>query len=355
MNRDMEIKDHKNEKNRISRRRFIKLSLASGGLVASGFLAYRQWDMHYMSETEAPNLPITYPVFIAKTKSYSDDIKSKLLAGLHELGVNNKTILGKRILLKPNYVETLAGADHINTHSNVIGATIDAFLTLGASSIIVAEGSGNCRDSLLIIEETGLVDVLNSYKVPFADLNYSDCFSAANVGKFSGLPMFVLPEELRKVDIIVSMAKMKTHHWAGITLSMKNMFGVMPGSYYGWPKNVLHKIGIEQCILDIVSTVRPHFAIVDGIIGMEGDGPIMGNAKHAGVLVMGRNPAAVDATCSRIMGIDPKKVGYIAASASIFGPIDEISIIQRGETIMEVQSKFELCAHIPAIQKLVES
>ena len=57
---------------------------------------------------------------------------------------------------------------------------------------------------------------------------------------------------------------------------MKNLFGVMPGLYYGWPKNVLHHAGIGGSILDINAAVKPHLAIVDGIIGMEGDGPIMG-------------------------------------------------------------------------------
>jgi len=110
---------------------------------------------------------------------------------------------------------------------------------------------------------------------------------------------------LKEVHWIVSVAKMKTHHIAGATLSMKNLFGVMPGIYYGWPKNVLHHAGIENSILDINATLKPHFAIVDGIVGMQGDGPIMGDPKQAGVLVMGRNLAAVDATCCRIMGIVP--------------------------------------------------
>ena len=83
---------------------------------------------------------------------------------------------------------------------------------------------------------------------------------------------------------------MKTHHWAGVTLAMKNLFGVMPGVYYGWPKNVLHYAGIPGSILDINAAVRPHLAIVDGIVGMEGDGPIMGTPRHAGLLVMGTNP-----------------------------------------------------------------
>ena len=77
-------------------------------------------------------------------------------------------------------------------------------------------------------------------------------------------------------DFIVSMPKVKTHHWTGVTLSMKNMFGIVPGSRYGWPKNVLHWAGIHESILDICATVRPHFVIADGIVAMEGDGPLNG-------------------------------------------------------------------------------
>ena len=75
--------------------------------------------------------------------------------------------------------------------------------------------------------------------------------------------------------------------------------GVMPGIFYGWPKNVIHHLGIEKCVFDINATLRPHFAIVDGIVGMEGDGPIMGDPRHAGVVVMSRNRAAADATAAR--------------------------------------------------------
>lgn len=70
---------------------------------------------------------------------------------------------------------------------------------------------------------------------------------------------------------------------------------------------MLHHLGIEKSILGINVTLNPHFAIVDGIVRMQGDGPIMGDPKQAGVLGMGRNLAAVDATCCRIMGIDSNK------------------------------------------------
>ncbi len=138
---------------------------------------------------------------------------------------------------------------------------------------------------------------------------------------------------------------MKTHHWVGVTLSLKNLFGVMPGIVYGWPKNVLHFAGIGPSILDIAAEVRPHLAIVDGIIGMEGDGPIMGTAKPAGVLVMGTNLPAVDATCVRLMGLNPWRVGYLVGASGRLGPIAERNIHQRGEPIASATSRFEILDH----------
>jgi uncharacterized protein (DUF362 family) len=169
-----------------------------------------------------------------------------------------------------------------------------------------------------------------------------------NLGRYTRLPTLTFPVSLRQADWVVSLAKMKTHHWAGVTLSMKNLFGVMPGSFYGWPKNVLHWEGIEKCILDINTTLRPHFAIIDGIVGMEGDGPIMGNPRDAGVLLMGRNPLAVDATGARIMGIDPWKVPYLAEASGNLGTIRETFIRQRGETITSVRTDFALVEKISA-------
>jgi len=184
------------------------------------------------------------------------------------------------------------------------------------------------------------------------DLNAEEGYAAPNLGKQTQLATFTLPAVLRRVDWIVSVAKMKTHHWAGVTLSMKNLFGVMSGAYYGYPKNVLHREGIPKSIVDVTATVQAHFAIVDGIVGMEGDGPIMGTARPAGVLVMGRNLPAVDATCARVMGIDPFQVEYLAAAAGWLGPVAEAQIGQRGEAIAAVRTKFALLDHIPALRRL---
>ena len=320
----------------MSRRGFLISALvgAVGGLLGVILLKYKN---QMRSE-----------VFIAGVTSYTEDIASVMLVGMKELGVRPDDIKGKRVLLKPNLVEVIKGASHINTHPLVIRGAIEAFLELGASRVMVGEGQGHVRDSYYVLEESGLADVLYEDRIPYIDLNNDSLFSLPNIGRFSGLKELSFPQTLRKVDIIVSMAKMKTHHWTGVTLSMKNMFGVMPGIVYGWPKNVLHHAGIEGSILDINATIKPHFAIVDGITGMEGDGPIMGTPCHAGVLVMGRNLPAVDATSARIMGVDPQKVAYLKVASNRLGPIKENYIVQRGELISKVRKNFRLREDIPA-------
>jgi uncharacterized protein (DUF362 family) len=290
--------------------------------------------------------------FVAKVQDYQREIGDIIVRGIRELGVAPEELKGKRILLKPNLVETASGAPHINTHPLVLRGAIEAFLRLGAATVMVAEGPGHRRDTLAVYEESGLADVLTADRIPFHDLNYISGYDLPNAGRQSSMRTLTFPALFKEVDWIVSVAKMKTHHWTGATLSMKNLFGVMPGIYYGWPKNVLHQSGIENSILDINATLKPHFAIVDGIVGMEGDGPIMGDPKKAGVIVLGRNSAAVDATCCRIMGIDPYKVSYLERADNWLGPVSEGAIEQCGETVASVRTNFNLIDAIPAQQGL---
>jgi uncharacterized protein (DUF362 family) len=331
-----------------TRRGFIGASLAGAALGLGGYWAYRRFLPEGLLWPFCREKPAD--TFIAKAPRYRMELSSLILRGLQELRVAPQEIRGKHILLKPNLVETRPGSEHINTHPLVVRAAVEAFLHLGAARVLVAEGVGHRRDSLLVLEESGLAEVLFEDRIPFADLNYDTVFTVANTHGATRLTTLTFPDTLKQVDWIVSLAKMKTHHWAGVTLSMKNLFGVMPGSYYGWPKNVLHAAGIVESILDINAALKPQLAIVDGIIGMEGDGPIMGTPKPAGVLVMGRNLPAVDATCARIMGINPQRIPYLAGAAGKLGPIREAHIRQLGETIAGVRAPFALIEKIPAHQ-----
>lgn len=295
----------------------------------------------------------TSEVFIGRAAHYRLDLGELITRGLLELGIESREIDGKRILLKPNLVEVVPGRTHINTHPLVIRGAIEAFLRLGAAEVLVGEGPGHVTDTLLVVEESGVGDILYEDRIRFVDLNYDNLFNLPNRTGFTALPHLAFPATLRKVDWVVSLAKMKTHHWTGVTLSMKNLFGVMPGSVYGWPKNVLHFHDISRSIVDINATLAPSLAIVDGITGMQGDGPIMGDPVQAGILVMGRSLPSVDATCCRIMGINPQRVDYLRVADSIIGPTSEDDISQRGETIAGVLTPFALCEGIPAHRALL--
>jgi uncharacterized protein (DUF362 family) len=293
-------------------------------------------------------------VCVARAASYGIDLEPILRAALSEVGIRSGAVAGKRILLKPNLVETASGVGHINTHPEVVRAAARALRALGAAEVLVGEGPGHRRDTILVLEESGLAQVLVDEKLRFVDLNRQPGFAVANAGGRSGLVRLTLPAVLAEIDWIISLAKLKTHHWAGVTLAMKNLFGLMPGSFYGWPKNVLHYAGLQESILDINATVRPRLAIVDGIVGMEGDGPIMGTAKAAGVLVVGTNLTAVDVSAARVMGIDPTRIPYLAAAGGWLGPIAEEAIHQVGENLASVRTPFELVDKIPAHKALLD-
>ncbi len=220
----------------------------------------------------------------------------------------------------------------------------------GAGEIIVAEGPGHWRNVEHIVQASGLGDVLRHHGIPFVDINHDDVVRVLNMGRCTGLEHLWFSRTVHHAEVLISVAKLKTHHWAGVTLSLKNLFGTMPGICYGWPKNELHWRGIENSIIDIALTRTPDLAIIDGIVGMEGDGPLAGSAKELGVLVMGSDPMAVDATCCRLMQFDPHKIGYLQLGQHRkLGLLGEGQIKQIGETIAANAKPFETLPHYRAL------
>lgn len=316
-----------------SRRDVLKMAgaLAAGGSLASAAMWFKRHERGKRAD-----------VFIGKATAYDTQLVDRIAEGFVEIGITRQVIRGKRVLLKPNLVETAIGHEQINTHPAMVVAAAEVFRRLDARDVIVAEGQGHRRDSWLVLEESGMERALLEANLPFFDLNHDDVSPVANAGPFTSLKEMYLPRVLRTADFVVSMPKLKTHHWVGVTCAMKNLFGVMPGIVYGWPKNVLHYQGIDQCILDINATVQPDLAIVDGIVGMEGDGPIMGTAKAVGALVIGRNLPAVDATCVRLMQLNPYGIKYLAHASGRLGPIHAHNITQRGERIDTLATPFDV-------------
>lgn len=317
-----------------NRREFLSVAGAAAFAGYAGFSGGSE-ESRIAKKASAPSARRAN-VTIIKADTYSHDLASRMTEGILESGLKVK---GKTILLKPNFVEFDPNTC-INTDVAVVAAALEVFQSLGAADVQIGEGPGHRRDTYAMAELTRYRSEIPDFDNVFVDLNRDNVTS---IGPFAGRPDFYFPNSVLGVDLIVSLAKMKTHHWAGATLSMKNYFGLVPGAIYGWPKNELHYIGIPKAIVELTRVFGPKsFAIVDGIVGMEGNGPIQGTRKQVGVLVMGSDLPAVDATCCRIMGIDPGKVEYLQMASDILGVTDESRIEQRGERITSVHTNFEL-------------
>ena len=312
----------------MTRRQFIPIATVAAA--AGGYASFKLQKPEKLPEGPRGNSAVA----IIRARSYSEDLVSRMMEGVRQCGLDAR---GKRVLLKPNLVE-FDSATVINTDASVIAAAVELFHRLGAAEVKIGEGPGHRRDTLDLADDARYRAVIPKFESIFTDLNRDD---VSPISGFANEAEFYFPNTVLGADLIVSLAKMKTHHWAGATLSMKNFFGMVPGSVYGWPKNKLHYIGISESVAELARVFHNSFAIVDGVVGMEGNGPIQGTPKQVGALVMGSDLVAVDATCCRIMGIDPEKVEYLRMSAAR-GHIRPERIEQRGETIASVHSDFAL-------------
>src|SRR2546422_9959949 len=259
--------------------------------------------------------PTISRIAILNADQYSDKLDELVYDGLR---LFNLDVRGKSVLLKPNIVEYIRGKP-VNTDAQLTGAAAEAFLRLDAASVTVGEGPGHHRDTDLLLHETGLGDQLAHRKIAFVDLNRDELIKTKLQANYSGLGNLWLPRTVLASDFIVSMPKVKTHHWTGVTLSLKNMFGIVPGCRYGWPKNVLHWAGIHESVLDICATVRPHFVIADGIVAMEGDGPLNGTAKELHTILLGDDPVAADSILARLLVSEPNDVKHIQEAGRFIG------------------------------------
>jgi uncharacterized protein (DUF362 family) len=313
---------------RVDRRTFLRGAVAGAAIGVAGGLGLRTllreprpWD----EEAFAP--PADARTAVLTATGYDGSLETIVLDGLRAIGAD---VRGADVLLKPNLVE-FDPSTAINTEPRLIAAAALAFRRLGAASVRVAEGPGHRRDVQDVVARSGLAEALADVEVPFVDLNAAAIRRVPLRSRYTELGELWLPTPVLDADVVVSMPKMKTHHWAQVTLSLKNLFGTLPGRVYGWPKNILHWAGIEPSILDIAGAVRPSYAIVDGIVGMEGNGPISGEPVASGLLLFADDPVAADAVGASLMGFDPERIPYITEAGRFLGQTDRGRIEQRGE------------------------
>jgi uncharacterized protein (DUF362 family) len=130
------------------------------------------------------------------------------------------------------------------------------------------------------------------------------------------------------------------------------MFGVLPGARYGWPKNILHWKGIQESILDLCATVPIDFVIADGIVAMEGNGPLNGIARPLETIVLADDPVAADATCARLMGFDPGRILHLREGSRFLGNAKSERIDQVGENASHPIIPFSVVPEFQSLQTL---
>lgn len=227
----------------------------------------------------------------------------------------------KRILIKPNAARLASPGDGITTHPLVVSATIDYLREKGAKDIVIGEGCIFGVDAREAFQMTGMEEISEKKNVKLIDL---DRFGPAEWtiphGKL--LKKVRVSSILKDFDWIVSIPVMKTHMHTRVTLSIKNMKGLL----WRREKAKLHHLrsnkritqgykGLDFGIAEMATILMPNLAVIDGTVGMEGMGPAYGKPKEMGIVLVSNSPLSADAVASRLMGFAPEDIPYLRLAA----------------------------------------
>lgn len=225
---------------------------------------------------------------------------------------------GKRVLLKPNAGRMASAGSGIVTHPQVIAAAIDAFLEAGAE-VAIGESPIVGVKALEAFAAMGVTEIAQARNCPLLDMDARPFVEVAIPGGIAIQTLNVCPEVF-EYDLIVSLPVMKMHMHTGVTLAVKNMKGCL----WRRSKVKLHMLPpvegyqekpIDIAIADMASVLRPHLAIIDGTVGMEGLGPSAGQKKPLDVVVVGADAFAADAVACRLMGTQAENIPHLRIGA----------------------------------------
>lgn len=223
---------------------------------------------------------------------------------------------GKRVLLKPNLLAKHTPERAVTTHPAMVRAVIRAVRRRGAASITVADSPGGVYNPGIlrsIYKVSGLTDVCREEGAAL----YTDCKSREVPAKGQMVKQFTLLEPVLDCDVIINLPKLKTHMMTGLSAATKNLFGCIPGLQKAeWHMRFPDKERFGGMLVDLLCTVKPGFAILDGILAQEGDGPAGGTPRMVGILAAAEDHLQMDLALCRMLGIRPKDVPYLNAAIS---------------------------------------
>ena len=268
---------------------------------------------------------------------------------------------GKRVLIKPNAARLASPGEGVTTHPWVVAATIDHLKEKGVEDIVIGESCIFGVDAREAFRVTGLKEISEKREVKLIDLDQGGPVEIA-IPKGKLLKKIKVPAILRSFNFIVSIPVMKTHMHTQVTLSIKNMKGLL----WRREKVRLHQLRydkkitgghreLDMAISEMASILFPDLAIIDGTVGMEGMGPAYGKMKKMGMIVIGNNALSTDAVATRLMGFDPEKIPHLKLLAEKgLGEIRLKKILIKPEDYLKWESPFDpppskLSFHFPGI------
>jgi len=228
---------------------------------------------------------------------------------------------GKKVLIKPNAARLAYPGDGVTTHPLVVAATIDHLKEEEADRIVIGESCIFGVDAQEAFRVTGMKGVSEKARVELIDLDQVPPVEIT-VPDGKVIKKIKVPAILKEFDFIISIPVMKTHMHTQVTLSLKNMKGLL----WRREKARFHQLRyhsqstqnqkeLDMAISEMASILFPHLAIIDGTVGMEGMGPAYGSIKKMGMIIVGNNALSADAVATRLMGFDPEGVPHLKLPA----------------------------------------
>ena len=264
---------------------------------------------------------MSVPVHYVSARSYAGDELQNALHTLFEgLLRDHGSLAGKKVLLKPNLLFCRHREDPAAVHPDLITAVCRKLFAAGAASVTLLENPGTQHVGA-IIEKMELAETLEQLQVKFAD--FSD-YREMKLPSQCCFRQLKIAREFENFDVIVDLAKAKTHAMMTLTLAVKNLFGLIDSAdRLSWHLAVGSDFGLfADLLLDLYLTVKPHISIIDGIIGMEGNGPGSGTPVASGFLAGSTDALALDASVAKILGVESKDLILLRRAESRGLPFD---------------------------------
>ena len=241
-----------------------------------------------------------------------------------------------RALIKVNFISTKTWDTGATTDPVVVEGIIDKAKEV-FKEVIVIETDASITNAHKASRTTGIKRLCDDKGIEF--VNPKEDKDQVDLIVKNPLAINKITVSRRITDsAIINAAKMKTHGLTNVTLSLKNMFGLLSTR----KKFQYHMRNMNKVIPDILSVIKPHFNIIDGFVAMEGRGPIYGKPIEMGVLVSGKDPVSTDSVASKIMGFNPKEIEHIRLTHELgIGEIDLDKIVPHDLTLAEALEHIE--------------